>query len=253
MSSAAPSHAVPTHRLTVRIIGPGRAGRSFAAALVQQGAAVDLVDRAAPIDGAADGVDLVLLCVPDGRIPEVAATIAPGDAVVAHCAGSRTLDVLEPHVRRASIHPLMSLPDPEIGAARLLDHCHFAVAGDPIASELVTFLGGVALQVPEADRALYHAAASIAANHLVALCAQVETIARELELPPAAFWELMATTFQNVRTQGAAASVTGPAARGDWETIRSHLAVLDPDERAGYRALAQAAAHLGGRNWPDDL
>ncbi len=238
---------------SIRIVGPGRAGRSFADAFVARGAEVDLLDRDAEVAAAADGVDVVLLCVPDDRIGEVARSIRPGRAVIAHCSGSRTLDELRPHERRASIHPLMSLPDPVTGARRLLDGCHLATAGDPVAGELVALLGGVELQVAEGSRAAYHAAASIAANHLVALCAQVETIARELDVPPSAFWELMTTTLDNVRADGAAASLTGPAARGDWDTIAAHLAALPADELPTYRAMARAAAHLAGRNWPRDL
>jgi predicted short-subunit dehydrogenase-like oxidoreductase (DUF2520 family) len=237
----------------VRVLGTGRAGGSFAAALQAAGWSVDL--RAAPrgdeaASGATDGVDLVLLCVPDAAVAEVAARLTPQQGtVVAHCSGSLGLDVLAPAPRRASVHPLVSMADATRGAAALRG-AWFAVAGDPIASEVVAALDGHAVEVPDDRRALYHAAAVIASNHLVALLGQVERLAAELDLPLEAFLALVRGTVDNVAAVGAADALTGPVARGDWATLRRHLAALAPDERAAYVALASAAARLAG--WDDD-
>ena len=51
---------------------------------------------------------LVLLCVPDAVIADVAATIAPGPWV-AHVSGATPLQALDPHQRRFSVHPLQTL------------------------------------------------------------------------------------------------------------------------------------------------
>ena len=55
----------------------------------------------------ADDAELVLLCVPDGAIAEVAAAIEPGPWV-AHVSGATPLAALAPHVRRFSVHPLQT-------------------------------------------------------------------------------------------------------------------------------------------------
>jgi len=104
--------------------------------------------------------------------------------------------------------------------------------------------------VPDDRRAVYHAAAAVAANHLVALCGQVERLAAAAGVPAAAYWELMALTLDNVRAAGAAAALTGPAARGDLATVAAHLAAVDPAEHRLYLALADAAAHLASRPPP---
>ncbi len=169
------------------------------------------------------------------------------DAVVAHVAGSRGLDVLGDHTRTGSIHPLMSLPDETTGARRLLDDCVFAVAGDHRCADLVGFLGGRAIEVPDDRRALYHATASVAANHLVALCGQVERLAAGVGVPVDAYWRLMSTTLDNVEQRGPAAALTGPAARGDTATLAAHLAALPPEERPLYEALMDAARALADR------
>ena len=77
----------------------------------------------------------------------------------------------------------MSLPDPDTGAQRLAEGGVFAVAGDPVASQMVTALGGRAIAVEDDRRSLYHATAAIAANHLVVLCAQVSRLAAQVGIP----------------------------------------------------------------------
>lgn len=239
--------------LRVRIVGAGRAGGSFAAALRRCGVVVDVLDRSADVGGAADGVDLVLLCTPDDQIAPVAEAVRPGDAVIAHCSGSRTLAVLAPHTRRCSVHPLMSLPDAASGAERLLDDCRFAVAGDRLAERVVDVLGGVAFTVADADRDRYHATASIASNHLVALCSEVEQLADGLGIDPSAFWRLMRTTLDNVAEHDARSQLTGPVARGDWDTVVGHLGALGDEHRSPYLAMAAVAARLAGRELPSNL
>ena len=229
----------------VRIVGPGRAGGSLARALAGAGWEVlPVLGRADDVAGAAQGVDLVVLATPDAAIAGVARTVRPRDGVVvAHLSGSAGLDVLAPHGRRAAVHPLMALPNPEVGARRLPGGW-FAVAGDPMAREVVDALGGRAFAVDDADRPTYHAAAVVASNHLVALLGQVERLAAAVGVPFEAYLDLAAATLDNVRDLGPGAALTGPAARGDEDTIRAHLAALPAGERAAYAALADAARRL---------
>lgn len=202
--------------------------------------------------GAAIGVDVVLVAVPDGAIAQVARSVDPGPAVLVHLSGATTLAGLDPHAHRASVHPLVSLPDPATGADRLMAGATFAVAGHPVAHRIVTALGGTAIEVPDSRRAAYHAAASVGANHLVALCAQVERLAAAAQVPITAYWDLMARTLDNVREIGAAMALTGPAARGDLATLAAHLTAIDPAEHDLYLSLADAAAALAGRTPPSE-
>jgi 2-amino-4-hydroxy-6-hydroxymethyldihydropteridine diphosphokinase len=238
-------------RRSARIIGPGRAGLSFAGALAAAGWTVADVlgrgDRDA-IAAAADGVDLVLLAPPDAAVADVARTVEPAPGtVVAHVAGSLGLDALVPHERRAAIHPLVALPNGDLGARRLRAGAWFAVAGDPIAGDVVAALGGRSFAVADADRAGYHAAACIASNHLVALLGSVERVAAGSGVPFEAFCDLAAATVENVRSLGPAAALTGPAARGDRDTIERHRAYLRdraPAELPAYDALVALARRL---------
>lgn len=197
------------------------------------------------IEDAAAGVDLVVIATPDSIVAETAAEVAPRPGVVvAHLAGSLGLDVLGPHRRPAALHPLVSLPSPEVGAARLAAGAWFAVAGDPLAQKAVEDLGGRWFTVADADRATYHAAAAVASNHLVALFGQVARLAEGIGVPPEAYLDLARATFDNIASLGPAAALTGPVARGDWDTVARHLAAIPADERPAYRALAAVAHRL---------
>jgi len=82
---------------SVRIVGAGgRVGSTVSARLAERGMHLDDADP-----------ELVLLCVPDRAIAEVASDIAAGPWI-AHVSGATPLSALDPHVRRFGMHPLQS-------------------------------------------------------------------------------------------------------------------------------------------------
>ncbi|MGB8195741.1 MAG: Rossmann-like and DUF2520 domain-containing protein [Acidimicrobiales bacterium] len=227
--------------MNIAIVGAGRAGSSFASALTGVGHAVEVVhhDDASSILGAA----LILLCVPDDAIAEVAASIpAREDRVVAHVAGSRTLDVLAPHPRVGSVHPLMALPSGS-DAARLIG-ATYCVTGDDVMRDVALSLGGRVITLRDDQRTIYHAAAVVASNHLVALMGQVRTLAESIGLSLEDFLPLAEQTLVDVARFGPDDALTGPASRGDMSTIDAHLTAIPESERSTYVALANAAFEL---------
>lgn len=227
------------------VVGDGRAGGSFADALGAAAWDVVTVHHGEATDASAPGEhDLVLLCVPDQVVAQVAARLAVHDSVVvAHCAGSLGLDVLAPHPRVASVHPLVALTDRVVGAQRLRG-AWFGVAGDPVAEQVVDALGGRAVQVADEDRTIYHAAAVVASNHLVALMGQVQRLAESVDVPLEAYLDLAVGALANVVATDPASALTGPVARGDWATVQRHLEALPEHERDAYRTLAEHASRL---------
>jgi len=239
---------VSTVPVAVRVVGAGRAGRSFAKAIDDLAGwdVIDMRGRGVVIDDAAADVDLVLIATPDSVVADVAAAIRPGRAVVAHVAGSLGLDVLAPHERRAALHPLMSLPDAEIGADRLKGGW-FAVAGDPMVADLAAALGGRTFEIAEDDRALYHAAASVASNHLVALLGHAQRLGAAAGVPAEALLALALGSAENAGVLGPGAALTGPAARGDEATLAAHRDAIGrraPRELAAYEAMLAEARRL---------
>ncbi len=230
--------------MEITVVGAGRAGTAFSLALTRAGHRVRLVHH----DELADALpaELVLLCVPDGALAEVAAALPVGAHVVAHVAGSRGLEELAPHARRALLHPLAALPEAEVGAARLVG-ARYSVAGDEAARALVESLAGTVVAVEPSRRAAYHAAAAVAANHTVALLGHVEALARAAGLELADYLGLVAQAVEDVATLGVDRALTGPASRNDVATIDKHLEAIPAGERATYVALARAAFDIAER------
>jgi predicted short-subunit dehydrogenase-like oxidoreductase (DUF2520 family) len=231
---------------SIRIIGPGRAGTSLAVALSAHGwDVVGFLGRTDDLTDAAHGVDVLVIATPDDAVATVAAAVAPDpQATVVHLSGSLGLDALAPHARRAALHPLVPLPNAVVGATRLASGVTFAVGGEPVARRMALSLGGRVVEVADVDRAAYHAAACIAANHVVALLGQVERVAASAGLDLEAFLPLTRAALDDVEALGPRQALTGPAVRGDWDTLSRHLDALPARERAGYQAGAALATQL---------
>jgi len=211
---------------------------------------VGALGRNAPVAEAAAGIDLLVIATPDDEVARVAAAVRPVDTTaVIHLSGSLGLEVLSGHPRRGSLHPLMPLPTPAVGAERLRSGITFAVSGDPVTRELAAALGGRVVEVGDDARTAYHAAASIAANHLVALIGQVERVAATVGLPLDAFAGLVRAAADDALELGPRHALTGPARRGDWDTVERHRTALSAmaghrTELAAYDALVGLARRL---------
>ncbi len=211
---------------SVNVIGSGRVGSAVSARLAERGLALG-----------GDHPGLVLVCVPDRAIGEVAASVAPGPWI-AHVSGATPLDSLAPHVRRFGVHPLQTFTlrrGPE-----QLDGAWGAVTAESEEARaaglwLAETLGLRPFTLPDANRAIYHAGAAIASNYLVTLRHAAGALLESAGAPPEALDPLMARTIENDF------ELTGPIERGDWETVERHLAAIGatrPDLEAMYRALA---------------
>jgi predicted short-subunit dehydrogenase-like oxidoreductase (DUF2520 family) len=228
--------------MNITIVGTGRAGSSFDRALRDAGHHVCTVHHD-ELEKIGDP-DLILLCVPDDAIAAMSARLERSDSrVVAHVAGSRTLGVLTPHPRTGSLHPLMALPSGELGARRLVG-ATYCVAGDEVMGDVARSLKGRTITLSDDQRTLYHATASVAANHLVALMGHVRNLAEAAGLSLEDFLPLAEQSLRDVIEVGPDAALTGPASRGDMATIDAHLAAIPESERSTYVAIANAAFEL---------
>ncbi len=187
--------------------------------------------------------EIVFITTPDRVIEEVCQeTAAKGGfsagQVVLHCSGALSSGILE-SAREAgalvlSMHPLQTFPGLEAGL-RALPGTFFAVEGDsaafPVAEELVQALEGRVISIPTEMKMLYHAAACMACNYLSSLLDGALSIYDRMDVSQEealeALYPLIAMTLQNVREVGPEKALTGPIARGDLETVRSHLAAMN--------------------------
>jgi predicted short-subunit dehydrogenase-like oxidoreductase (DUF2520 family) len=195
----------------VNVIGSGRVGSAVAARLRERGVSVD-----------ADGAEIVLLCVPDAAIAEVAAAIPPGPWL-AHVSGATPLAALAPHERRFSVHPLQTFSRSR--GPEQLDGAWAAVTAESpearaVARELAETLGLRPFALADTARTLYHAGAVFASNYVVTLQRAASLLFEAAGAPPEALEPLMLGTVEN------GFELTGPIARGDWATVEAHKAAI---------------------------
>ena len=227
----------------IAVIGRGRLGSALAPAL-----------RAAPPLGRGEPVppdaEVVILAIPDDCVAALAGELAPGP-IVGHCSGALSLDVLAPHAERFSLHPLMTLTA-ESGPERLRGAGAAIAASGPralaVAAELAARAGLEPFTVADEDRALYHAAASIASNFLVTLESIADRLLGSVGVAHRHTAALARASLENWATLGAERALTGPIARGDSTTVarqRAALALRAPDLVGLFDALADATSSLG--------
>ena len=221
---------------SVHLIGAGRVGAAIRSRLVERG--VDLASREP---------EIVLLCVPDRVIAEVAEAVEPGPWV-AHVSGATPLAALAPHTRRFGVHPLQTFTTRR--GADQLDGAFAAVtfeneAARDIGFRLAGILGLEPFALDDDRRSAYHAGAAIASNYLVTLRRAAGSLLEAAGVPPEALDPLMRRTIENDF------ELTGPIERGDWDSVARHLDAIRserPDLEDAYVALAELTARQAGRD-----
>jgi predicted short-subunit dehydrogenase-like oxidoreductase (DUF2520 family) len=215
------------------VVGAGRVGTAFASRLSES-----LPTRLTGRELETGDADLVILCVPDRAVPEVAAALPPGPWIT-HTSGARTLDALYPHTRRFGLHPLQTFVRHR--GPEQLDGAWAAISGENQESlqagfRLADLLRLHPFVLDDEEHPLYHAAAAMAQGFLVAVHWAAAALFEEAGAPPEALLPLMRRTMEN------GFELTGPITRGDYETIERHLAAIRerrPDLEPMYRELTE--------------
>ena len=105
-----------------------------------------------------------------------------------------------------------------------------------------------------AAHAAWHAGATHASNHLVALVDQALDLLQHAGLDRdtgrAALLPLLSSTVENLREHQPGQALTGPVVRGDADVVARHLEALketSPELASAYKALARRALDLARR------
>jgi predicted short-subunit dehydrogenase-like oxidoreductase (DUF2520 family) len=269
-------------REPLAIVGAGRVAQALGRALQEGGERVIAVGSRSPrhaeqaaafIGPGVRATDLRsipalastwIIAVSDTAIGAVAAQLAERDvarAIALHTCGALGPAALAPLAQRGAacgvFHPLQTIASPEQGAAALAG-VTFGIAGDERAvaeaTRLAHALEGRPMHIRPSAFPLYHAAAVMASNHMVAVIDAAVDLLVEAGVARAEALDALAplcrVTLANVLANGTSAALTGPAVRGDAVTIGAHVAALQPMPEL--LALYRAASHrllgmAGGR------
>lgn len=265
---------------TLAIVGAGRVGRALGRRLRELGwkigvvvtrseassrRAVRFIGAGKPHSGLTRNVlvsSVILIATPDDAVSYVARELARmgGEElrgrVVLHTSGaqdSRALAALKEFgAFVGSMHPLQTFGG--VGVPDLAGKV-FTVEGDVVAvrtaRQIARALGGSLVQIAAGKKVLYHAAAALAAGHVLALVEAATqlfiSVGMKRSEATRALLPLTRQVLDNFERVGPRAAWTGPLARGDYKIVESHLRALhDSREEVAiaYEALNRLAARV---------
>lgn len=210
------------------------------------------------------------LTVPDAAVAEVARRLPLGsgasDCIIFHCSGTLTSDALVVPAAAGGIvggiHPMQSFSSGDLPASMLIG-IGCGIEGDEHfyreATKFAEILRWKPLRIQPEHKALYHAANVFAGNFPTVLASIAARLLRASaydasDASLAHLLPMMHAVLQRIDEVGVEQALTGPAARGDHETIQRHRDVLDtiePDVRRLYDMLSDVAGGMARDRRPE--
>lgn len=212
----------------ISIVGSGNVGSHLARAFKDK-AEITTVNPYT-FEGFRTDSDLVLLCVKDDAISSVKENLPDGGYILAHTAGSVPLSFLEGKgIGHGVLYPLQTFSkDVE------LDYSEIPVFVEGSSPSVEDFLTEVAdlfsKTVGKADseqRKRLHLASVFACNFTNSLACMSHEILEECNIDPKMMIPLIDQTIRKLRIMDPDKAQTGPASRGDSETIGKHIDMLE--------------------------
>jgi predicted short-subunit dehydrogenase-like oxidoreductase (DUF2520 family) len=270
--------------LSVCIAGPGRAATAFARSWREAGGRIEHVlsrDQAGAervvallkvgqprtAGSGRFACDLLILGVPDDSLGTVAARIAPEVScrLAFHLSGAAAAEEIG-ILRRSgasvgSLHPLRAFSGEPSENWR---GAFVAIEGDERAccagEQIVRAFGAAGRRLAAESKALYHAAATLAAGGTLALVSRATRVWASIGLPEdearAALADLAARAAATATHRPFEDAFTGPLARRDLNTVRVHRAALAtrPELLRLYDLLArETLERTPGRGKEDEI
>ena len=184
--------------------------------------------------------DIVFITTPDRIIEDVCKKIAckngfKKDSIVLHCSGSLPSTILSSAkkcgVYTGSIHPLQSFSG-ETGIKNPFSGIVIAIEGEDQAIDVMEQIAkkldaGLCLPIKTESKTMYHAAAVVASNYLVTLVDFALELLKSAGISQEKGFDVLKPliygTLANIESEGTVDALTGPVARGDLKTIKTHI------------------------------
>uniref|UniRef100_A0A7C5V5W3 DUF2520 domain-containing protein n=1 Tax=Caldicellulosiruptor owensensis TaxID=55205 RepID=A0A7C5V5W3_9FIRM len=198
--------------------------------------------------------DVIFIAISDTFIEEVSKNLySPhlSKKVLGHLSGALTSDVIKTECRgKFSLHPIQTLKgQPE--DVQILKKAVFSLEGDDegkkIAKIILQKIGNKYIELKKEDKVVYHLAATVASNYLVALLNFSYLLYKKIGLEDEVIFSIIKPlsfasleNFLNDRLN----CLTGPAARGDVLTLQKHYNALPDEKKTAFLELLKLAADL---------
>ncbi len=233
--------------------------------------------------GITEDSDTLFITVPDGAIGDVwenMRNLPIKDKNICHCSGSVSSAAFFNAEKRGacaySIHPLQAVSD-KYNSYKKLSYAYFAIEGSlknlNRIKRCFEQLGNKVTTIPEDKKDLYHCAAVMVSNQMIALAdigAEMLTeCGFERSDAEKALAPLIMGNADSIAQIGCIDALTGPVERGDADTVKGHLKALEAlalseksrdktnvsnklnEQLEIYRLLSRRLVHVAERKHPD--
>ena len=199
---------------------------------------------------AAVGADIYVLAVSDGAIKDVSDTLAVKQGLIVHTAGMVAMDTLDRHPRHGVFYPLQSFSKGRKINFREVPLCIEAKEQKDleILNKLAAALSDKVAVVDSEKRRILHLAAVFVnnfTNHLYQIGFDICNsggLASDLLKP------IIRETAEKIQNMDPIQAQTGPARRGDQQTMEAHRHLLsNSEQREIYETLSASIASLYGK------
>ena len=188
------------------------------------------------LDYQGEECEFIVIATKDDAIPEIVTQLAnTGQAIILHTSGTVPLAALKKPAF-AGIGILYPLQTLQKGRHMSLENVPFLIEGDKheVLDQIRALcheMGANFQHATSQERLSYHISAVISANFTNHLLYFAEKFLDSKELSSDILRPLMEETIEKAFEMGAYNSQTGPARRGDEQTIRRHISLLDDDRQ----------------------
>ena len=200
--------------------------------------------------------DVIIISTKDDCIESIVEEILKHKSIInnkifVHLSGSISIDVLTPlkeYGHTMVLHPVQTCPSIE-SAVSLLPESYFTIEGNDIAVDaginIVKAIGAKPIVIDGINKPLYHASCVVASNYLVTLIKAANELLKASDFPfdkhPDLLLPLIKGTLKNIDESGCEASLSGPIARCDIDTIKKHIENIKDDEILNlYKVMGKA-------------
>ena len=204
--------------------------------------------------------DTLFITTPDNVIGSVWDCIIKNNMsvqnkIVCHFSGALSSDVFTDSQSTGasvcSIHPMLAFSD-KLTSYRIPANTFFALEGDETAvsamKSLFETLGNTVCVIDKSKKSLYHTAASVLSNEIVALLdmgySLLEQCGFSRNKAVRATQNLVLGNVNSVLENGCVNALTGPVERNDLQTVKKHVESLKVEDRQIYILLAKRLVNL---------
>jgi len=202
--------------------------------------------------------DTLFITTQDEQIPMVWDCIDKGlikNKIICHFSGSISSDVFtsigDYDAYPGSIHPVYAFSS-RFDSYKGIKNIFFTIEGHPIfldrISQSFSHNGNIICSIDKEKKSLYHASLSMASNHLIGLLGASAEILRECGFSESSAYEILKPLMLNnlayALENGVEKALTGPIERGDCNTVKKHLRVLNSKQMGIYKSLGMEILNI---------